>query len=551
VTPRAPKRERVLVLAPVAFNLADIFERAVDLMPERVALVCGDRRLTFAELEERSNRLAHHLAGLGLGHGDHLGIYAPNCTEWVEGMLACFKIRAVPININFRYVEDELRYIFDNADLVGVLYDTQYADRLDAVAGDLPRLRHRIAIGDEYDAALAASSPARDFGARSGDDLYILYTGGTTGMPKGVMWRQEDVFFALGQGIDATTGHKVDSDDELAKKGASGFPLVLLITPPLMHGAAQWGTFGQMAQGNTVVLMPRFDAKEVWRTVEELGVNSVLIAGDAMGRPMIEALEAAGPDRWNLSSLLAVTSSAALFSVPVKERFFTAFPNLVIVDSIGSSEGGFNGLSSVGKDNPTGGSTGGLPRVAPMADVIVVDDELNPLTPGDGNVGKVARGGNIPLGYYKDPEKTARTFLTAPDGTRYVVAGDFARLEEDGSITLLGRGSVCINSGGEKVFPEEVESVLKAHPAVFDVLVVGVPDERWGSAVAAVVQPTPGSSPTLEDLSTHARSKLAGYKLPRHLVLVEEIVRSPAGKPDYPWATALATSESGAATSQQ
>jgi acyl-CoA synthetase (AMP-forming)/AMP-acid ligase II len=534
----------------VAFNIADIFERAVDLMPDRMALACGDRRLTFAQLEERSNRLAHHLAGLGVGHGDHLGIYAPNCSEWVEGMLACFKIRAVPININFRYVEDELRYIFDNADLVGVLYDPQFADRLGAIAEELPRLRHRIAIGDEYDAALAASSPDRDFDARSGDDLYMLYTGGTTGMPKGVMWRQEDVFFALGQGIDATTGHKVDSDDELAKKGASGFPLVLLITPPLMHGAAQWGTFGQMAQGNTVVLMPRFDAEEVWRTVEELGVNSVLIAGDAMGRPMIEALEAAGPDRWNLSSLLAVTSSAALFSVPVKERFFAAFPNLVIVDSIGSSEGGFNGLSSVGKDNPTGGSTGGLPRVAPMADVIVVDDDLNPLTPGDGKVGKVARGGNIPLGYYKDPEKTARTFLSAPDGTRYVVAGDFARLEEDGSITLLGRGSVCINSGGEKVFPEEVESVLKAHPTVFDVLVVGVPDERWGSAVAAVVQPTPGSSPTLEDLTAHARSKLAGYKLPRHLVLVDEIVRSPAGKPDYPWATALATSELGAAPSQ-
>jgi acyl-CoA synthetase (AMP-forming)/AMP-acid ligase II len=534
----------------VAFNLADIFERAVDLMPERSALVCGGRRLTFAQLEERSNRLAHHLAGLGLGHGDHVGIYSPNCTEWVEGALACFKIRAIPINVNFRYVEDELRYIFDNADLVAVLYDPAYTDRLDAIAGDLPQLRHRIAIGPEYDAALAASSPDRDFEARSGDDLYVLYTGGTTGMPKGVMWRQEDVFFALGQGIDATTGHKVESDDELAKKGASGAPLVLLITPPLMHGAAQWGTFGQMAQGNTVVLMPRFDPEEVWRLVEEVGVNSVLIAGDAMGRPMIETLEAAGPDRWDLSSLFAVTSSAALFSVPVKERFFAAFPNLYIVDSIGSSEGGFNGLSGVSKDNPTGGSSGGLPRVAPMADVLVVDDDMHPLTPGDGQVGKVARSGNIPLGYYKDPEKTAKTFLTGPDGKRYVVAGDFARWEGDGSITLLGRGSVCINSGGEKVFPEEVEGVLKAHPSVFDALVVGVPDARWGNAVAAVVQPSAGSVPTLDELVSHSRSRLAGYKLPRHLVLVDEIVRSPAGKPDYPWATKLATDELGAATGE-
>jgi acyl-CoA synthetase (AMP-forming)/AMP-acid ligase II len=531
----------------VAFNIADIFERAVDLMPERLALVCPPRRLTFSALDERANRLAHHLAGLGIGRGDHVGIYAPNCTEWVEGMLACFKIRAVPINVNFRYVEDELRYIFDNADLVGILYDPEYTDRLDAIAGDLPRLRQRLAVGDEYEQALAAASPERDFPVRSGDDLYVLYTGGTTGMPKGVMWRQEDVFFALGQGIDATTGHKVESDDELAKKGAAGGPIVLLITPPLMHGAAQWGTFGQMAQGNTVVLMPRFDAEEAWRLVEAEGANSILIAGDAMGRPMIEALEAAEPDRWDLSSLFALSSSAALFSVPVKERFFAAFPNLLIVDSIGSSEGGFNGLSSIGKDNPTGGSTGGLPRVAPMADVLVVDDDMNPLTPGDGKVGKVARSGNIPIGYYKDPEKTARTFLTAPDGKRYVVAGDFARWEDDGSITLLGRGSVCINSGGEKVFPEEVETALKSHGAVYDALVVGVPDERWGSAVAAVVQPRPGADPTIEELAAHCRTRIAGYKVPRHLVVVDQIVRSPAGKPDYPWAAKLATDELAAA----
>jgi acyl-CoA synthetase (AMP-forming)/AMP-acid ligase II len=519
----------------VAFNIADIFERAVDLMPERTALVCGDQRRTYAELDARANRLAHHLTSLGVAAGDHVGVYSQNCAEWVETMLGCFKARAVPINVNFRYVEDELRYIFDNADLVGVVYDPAYAERLEAIADDLPKLRFRLAIGPEYEAAVAATSPERDFGPRSPDDLYILYTGGTTGMPKGVMWRQEDVFFALGQGIDATTGHKVERDDELAEKGAAGGPVVLLNTPPLMHGAAQWGTLGQLAQGNTIVLMPRFDAVDVWETVQREGVNSVLIAGDAMGRPMIEALEA-DPDRWDLSSLFAVTSSAALFSVPVKERYFAQLPHLMIIDSIGSSEGGFNGLSAVGKDNPTGGSSGGLPRVNPMADVIVVDDDLNPLVPGDGQVGRVARGGNIPLGYYKDDRKTASTFLTGPDGKRYVVAGDFARWEADGTVTLLGRGSVCINSGGEKIFPEEVEGVLKAHPAVFDVLVVGVPDERWGSAVTAVVQPTPGHTPSLDDLNAASRSKLASYKLPRHLVVVDEIVRSPAGKPDYPWA---------------
>jgi acyl-CoA synthetase (AMP-forming)/AMP-acid ligase II len=523
----------------VAFNIADIFERAVDLMPERTALVCGDQRRTYTELDARANRVAHHLQSLGIRPGDHVGVYAQNCAEWVETMLGCFKARAVPINVNFRYVEDELRYIFDNADLVGVVYDPAYSERLDAIADDLPKLRFRLPIGPEYEEALAAASPDRDFGPRSPDDLYILYTGGTTGMPKGVMWRQEDVFFALGQGIDATTGHKVESDDELAKKGASGGPVVLLNTPPLMHGAAQWGTLGQLAQGNAIVLMPRFDADEVWGLVERERVNSVLIAGDAMGRPMIEALEAE-PERWDLSSLFAVTSSAALFSVPVKERYFALLPHLLIIDSIGSSEGGFNGLSAVGKDNPTGGSSGGLPRVNPMADVIVVDDDLNRLTPGDGQIGRVARGGNIPLGYYKDEAKTASTFLTAPDGKRYVVAGDFARWEADGTVTLLGRGSVCINSGGEKIFPEEVEGVLKAHPDVFDVLVVGVPDERWGSAVTAVVQPTPGHTPSLDDLNAASRAKLASYKLPRHLVVVDEIVRSPAGKPDYPWAAAHA-----------
>jgi acyl-CoA synthetase (AMP-forming)/AMP-acid ligase II len=310
-----------------------------------------------------------------------------------------------------------------------------------------------------------------------------------------------------------------------------------------MHGAAQWGTLGQMAQGNTIVLMPKFDAEEVWNTVERERVNSVLIAGDAMGRPMIEALEAE-PDRWDLSSLFAVTSSAALFSVPVKERYFAMLPHLLIIDSIGSSEGGFNGLSAVGKDNPTGGSSGGLPRVAPMADVIVVDDDLNPLTPGDGRIGRVARGGNIPLGYYKDEKKTASTFLTAPDGKRYVVAGDFARWEEDGTVTLLGRGSVCINSGGEKIYPEEVEAAVKSHPAVYDATVIGVKDERWGQRVAAIVQlRVECELADIKELQEHCRKEIAGYKVPRQVHFVEAVTRAPSGKPDYRWAAEMAADE--------
>jgi acyl-CoA synthetase (AMP-forming)/AMP-acid ligase II len=292
---------------------------------------------------------------------------------------------------------------------------------------------------------------------------------------------------------------------------------------------------GMMFKGNTVMLTPRFDADDVWDAIEREKVNAIMITGDAMGRPLIEALDAS-PARWDTSSMLAVSSSAALFSAPVKDRFFAHFPNLVITDSIGSSEGGFNGLAQVPKD---GTAMKGGPTVVPAPDTVVVDDDLNILTPGCGITGKVARGGNIPIGYYKDEEKTRATFVTAKDGRRYVVAGDFALWEEDGTITLLGRGSMCINSGGEKIFPEEVESALKSHPDVFDALVVGAADDRWGQRVTAVVQPRPGLTPTLDDLATHCRTKIAGYKVPRELHLVDRIERSPSGKPDYPWAQQL------------
>ena len=521
----------------MAFNIADLFERAVDLLPERVALVVGDEHLAYAELDALGNRFAHHLADAGVGIGEHVGIYAYNGVPWITAMLGAFKRRAVPINVNYRYVEDELLYLLDNADCAALVYDPEFDARLDAVRPRLPKLRHTLRLGADYDAALAAASPHRDFVPRSPDDHYVLYTGGTTGMPKGVVWRHEDVFMALGQGIDSLTGHKVSADDELARKGAAAAgPVVLLVAPPLMHGAAQWGSLGQMFQGNTIVLAVKFDPDEIWRTVERERVNSILITGDAMGRPLIEALEAAG-DRYDVSSLLAVSSSAAVFSPAVKDRFFERFPNLIITDSIGSSEGGFNGLAHIGRG---GTAMKGGPTVTPGRDVVVFDEELRPVAPGSGVVGRVGRGGNIPLGYYNDEEKTRATFVVAADGQRYAVAGDFAMVEADGTITLLGRGSVCINSGGEKIFPEEVESALKAHPDVFDAIVVGVPDERWGQRVAAVVEPRAGRTPTLEELDTHCRARIAGYKVPRQLHLVEHIERSPSGKPDYPWAQKVA-----------
>jgi acyl-CoA synthetase (AMP-forming)/AMP-acid ligase II len=378
-------------------------------------------------------------------------------------------------------------------------------------------------------------------GPRSGDDQIIIYTGGTTGMPKGVMWRSEDIFFALAGGIDPFTREPVASEFEQSEKAAaSGGQLVFLNTPPLMHGAAFVSTLMQFFQGNTNVLLPKFDGADTWRLIDRHRINSILIVGDAMGRPLIEALEAleADGEQLDLSCLLSVSSSAAVFSPTVKSAFLDRFPDLVITDSIGATESGFNGLITVGKGNTA--MKGGGPTVTPGRNTVVLDDDLRPVEPGSGVVGKVARSGNIPLGYYKDPEKTAATFVTAADGVRYAVPGDFATVEADGTVTLLGRGSVCINTGGEKVYPEEVEQALKAHPDVFDAIVIGVADERWGQKVAAVVQPRDGRTPSLAELDSHCRTHVASYKVPRELHLVDEISRSPSGKPDYPWAKALA-----------
>ncbi len=537
----------------MSYNVADMFEYAVDAVPDKVAVVQDDRRLTYAELEERVNRLAHHLADAGLEPGDHLGIYGKNSIEWIEAMLAAFKIRVVPVNINFRYVEDELRYLFDNADLRCVVYTEEYGPRIAAVLDDCPELDHLVMIPDgsgadqsgldtvSFDEALASGSPARDFRERSHDDIWIIYTGGTTGMPKGVMWRQEDIFFSLAGGIDPFTRERVPDEYHHSRRAAENpGQLVFLVAPPLMHGAAQVGAMMFLMQGERLVIHSRFDGEAVWRSIDEEGVNSVLITGDAMGRPIIEALDAlddAG-EELDLTPLLSLSSSAAVFSPTVKQRYIDRFPNLVITDSIGATESGMNGIVTVGEGNVA--MKGGGPTVTPGKDSVVLDDDLNPVEPGSGVIGMIARTGNIPLGYYKDDEKTAETFVVAADGARYSIPGDFATVEADGTLTLLGRGSVSINSGGEKIFPEEVEQALKDHPDVFDALVVGVPDDRWGQTVAAVVQAREGREPTLDDLAEHCHSHIARYKVPRQLTLVDEIVRSPAGKPDYPWAKEVA-----------
>jgi len=536
------------------FNVADLIEAAADRVPQREILVCGANRLTFAQLDARTNQLAHYFQSLGVRRGDHIGIYGFSSSYWVESMLAAYKIRAVPINVNYRYVEDELFYLFDNADLVALVHDAQFAPRLANVRQRLPRLRHFIALDDgsgqdcsalgsqAYEAALAQGAPRRDFEPRSGDDLYVLYTGGTTGKPKGVIWRQHDVIFTLGGGIDHMTKEPAASPHTITNKINPEGCLIMAPLAPLMHGAAQWGVLGPMFTGTKVVLWAgSFDPHRVWSMVERERVNTIQLTGDAMARPLIEALAQPGVS-YDLSSLIVISSTAAVFSPSVKAQYLERFPSVMLLDASGSSEQGFTGMSTVTKESLAATERKGLGlRVNPGRDVAVFDEGLRRIAPGSGVVGKLARGGNVPIGYYKDPQKTADTFVEA-EGRRWAIPGDFATVEADGTITILGRGSVSINSGGEKIFPEEVEGALKSHPAVFDALVVGVPDERWGSRVSAVLQLRPGHRVSFDELAAHCRAHIAGYKLPRELHVVEQVRRSPSGKPDYPWAQEIALS---------
>jgi acyl-CoA synthetase (AMP-forming)/AMP-acid ligase II len=544
------------------FNFADLFELAAAKVPDRVALVDARRSVTFRELDERTTRLANALAGMGVSAGDHVGILSTNCIEWVEAAFAAYKLRASVVNINYRYVEDELRYLFANSDVVACVYQREYGPLVAAARDSQPKLQHFVRIewnGDtsddgaldpvEFEAAVASGSPENTFGERSGGDLYLLYTGGTTGMPKGVMWRQEDVYFALAGGIDVFTNEKVKSPFEPSEKIDTAQPqgLVAMILPPLMHGAGQMTMYRMLFEGNAAILPAAFDAEETWRLVEKHRVNMIGVTGDAMARPLADALEtmngrradAAEPgtaqrgrrETVDVSSLVSFSSTAAIFSQSVKEQLQALLPEyLTMTDSIGSTESGMNGIRFVTKgDAPKEGIT----TVQAAADSVVLDDNFEPVEPGSGKVGRVARGGNIPLGYYNDPAKTAETFVVDPRGKRWAIPGDYATVEQDGRITLLGRGSVSINSGGEKIYPEEVEGALKSHPDVFDVLVVGVPDERWGERVCAVLQPRPDRAPSLDALQTHCRTVIAGYKIPRDLVIVDEVPRLPNGKPDY------------------
>ena len=526
-------------MATPTLNLADLWDQVLPHVLERRALVVDDRTSTYAELEERSNRLAHHLAAHGIGKDDTVGCYLYNGPEYIETMLAAWKLRAIPVNVNYRYVADELRYLCNDAGLKAIVHGHDFADRITAVQADLPELRLVLGTGESgsYEAALRDSDGAALDIQRSGDDLYIVYTGGTTGMPKGVVWRHEDAFYSCFGGGDWTRMNPVKEPQQIvdriqpADKQPVFFPIA-----PLMHGAAQWTTFAMFLNGGISVLTasrPSTDYGRVWQLITDHHVNVITIIGDAVARPLIDEYKA-NPGKYDASSVISFGSGAVPFSEAGKAELQALFPHVFISDGYGASE---TGAQAAG--------LGGGRFKSTDDETAVIDPATRTLIePGSPLTGRVARRGHIPLRYHGDEEKTAATFIEV-GGDRWVLTGDEATVLEDGTIQLLGRGSMCINTGGEKVFPEEVEATLVAHPQVYDTLVVGVPDPRWGERVTAVVSLTPTSTVTPEELVDHCRASIAGYKIPRAIVVVDQVRRSPSGKADYAWAKQVALEHAG------
>jgi fatty-acyl-CoA synthase len=528
-------------------NLASVHEAIAAAIPERECLVFRDRRLSWARVTERTRRLADVLrrAGLGCrreraglaGHEsgqDHVALYLYNGNEYLEGMLGAMKARAAPFNVNYRYVDEELVYLFDNADARAVVYHASFAPTLARIRSQLPRVALWLQVDDgsgepllpgalDYEAALAAAEPREPQGL-SPDDLYVLYTGGTTGMPKGVLWRQQDIFHAALYG-----GPVRDLPGIVARAREGG--LRALLAPPFMHGAAHWAAFNVWHVGGTVIVQSeprRLDPVDLWSTVERERVASLTIVGDAFARPLLDEL---ARHRYDLSSLRRLTTGGAILSAGAKREFLERIPGLRILDALGSSESGAQAakVSTSGADATTGDFA------MSEGNTVLREDLSGTVTPGSGERGWLARRGHVPLGYYKDPEKSARTFPTI-DGVRYAVPGDRATLEADGTLRLLGRDSVTINTGGEKVFAEEVEHALKHHSSVYDAVVVGTPHERWGQQVTALVSLRAGARAGEDELRRLAGEHLADYKVPRRVLFVDAILRSPSGKADYRWA---------------
>ena len=536
------------------FNLGQVHEAVAAVVPDRECIVWRDRRYTYADITERTRRLASflHRHGFGVhaerstlaGHQsgqDHLALYLYNGNEYLEGMLGAYKARVAPFNVNYRYVEEELRYLLKDATARGIIYHATFAPILEKILPELRDLELLIQVADEsgeallpgavdYETALAAAPPTQPPVFPSPDDLYILYTGGTTGMPKGVLWRQHDIFRAAMGGRTYGTWELVESTEHLVARVLPGEGVRVMSIPPLMHGAAQWASFYYMAMGATLVFPANtrtMDPVDIWTTVEREGVIGLSVVGDAMARPLVEELERT---HYDLPGFLAFGSGGAMMSEGMKTRILAQLPNILISDVAGASETG----AQMGTNSTAGSVSTG--RFVPGPGATVVSEDLaRELEPGADELGWLAQKGSVPLGYLGDAEKSARTFPTI-DGIRYSVPGDRARYLADGEIELLGRDSVTINSGGEKIFAEEVEQAIISHPAVADVVVAGRPSERWGQEVVAIVQLADGATATEEELIEEAGRHVARYKLPKAFLFLPVIVRSPSGKADYRWA---------------
>ena len=504
------------------------------LAPERTALVCRDRHVTFGEFEQRSDALARALRDAGLEPGDKVAIMCVNAPEYMETFYAAQKLGCVPVNVNYRYVGAELAYLLDNSDAAALIHHDQFAATVSEALAALPAERRpRVVLNVEhgYEDALANASAAPIAYEPSGDDVVFLYTGGTTGYPKAVMWRSDDLYVALWQ--MARPGSEPPEVAPSIKAGKQA--ATLLPACPLMHGTGLFITLSTLSGGGTVVLLdtPRLDAVEVWSAIERERVQVCTIVGDAFARPMLAALDAE-PNRWDLSPLRAITSSGVTWSPETKRGLLAHLPGVTLIDSLGASEGIMTRTETRASDDIAPA------RFKASDRLVVVTDDGEVAQPGDGKIGLLGVGGPIPLGYYKDEEKSAATFR-AVDGRRYSIPGDYATVEADGTIQLLGRGSACINTGGEKVYPEEVELALRAHPDVFDCVVVGVPDPKWGEMVVALVE----VSGTVDEdaLAAHCRTTLAGYKVPKRFLVLDSLQRSPAGKADYKLLKELAAKE--------
>ncbi len=520
-----------------SWNFADIWEVVADELPDAPCLIHGDVRRTWREVDARADGVAQHLLDRGLARQQAVAQYLHNCPEYMESMYAAFKGSFVPVNTNYRYTADELLYLWDNADAGAIVFHGTFAATIDAIRHRLPEVRTWLWVDDgsgdcpdwavpyESVATSEVSRVAPEWG-RSGDDLDLLYTGGTTGMPKGVMWRQDDLAVKLTATLATPLpdeGSAADLRGSFAAPGPRFLPAC-----PQMHGTGNFPGLSTLVGGGSIVTLTRrtFDPVELLDTIEREGVNSLAIVGDAFAKPILRALDA-DEGRWDLSSLLGIVSSGVMWSRETKEGLLRHHPGMVLLDAFSSSEALGMGSSVSGAGSAADTATFEL-----SPDTIVIDDDDRPIEPGSGQVGRLAVGGRQPLGYYKDEEKTARTFLTI-GGERYSCPGDFATVDADGRITLLGRGSVCINTGGEKVFPEEVEEAMKTHPAVVDAVAVGLPDERFGEAVTAVVEPRPGQTVDEAELIAHVKGRLAAYKAPKRVVVVGSIGRAPNGKVDY------------------